>query len=117
METPIAAASALSVADQRSSQRKLLKVRAVLTVKGAPPLTVRTVDIGSNGVCLAFLQTLPIGLTGSLTIDLLVDGKLHAFTAVVKATYCIFSNGFFKTGFQFGAVDLEHRTMLAKFLR
>ena len=117
METPIPAESALSVNDQRSSQRKLLKVKAVLTVKGAPPLTVRTIDIGSNGVSLAFLQPLPIGLTGSLTIDLMVDGHLHALTAVVKATYCIFSNGFFKTGFQFGTIDLEGRTALAKFLR
>lgn len=117
MDTPMPSESARPVGEQRASPRKLLKARAALTVKGAPALMVRTIDIGANGVCLAFLQTLPIGLTGTLAIDLMVDGKVHVLTAVAKSTYCIFSSGQYKTGFQFLEMELSSRTILAKFLR
>ena len=103
--------------EQRSTPRKVLKTRAVLTVKGAPPLAVRTVDISGQGVCLAFLQAFPVGLTGSLAIDLLIEGKLHTITAQAKAAYCIFSGGVYKVGFHFLSVSLADVTMLAKFLR
>jgi hypothetical protein len=62
--------------EQRAVPRKPLKTRAVLSVKGAEPLAVRTVDISIQGVCLSFLQPLPIGLTGRVTIDLMIDGKI-----------------------------------------
>ena len=103
--------------EQRSSPRKVLKARAVLTVKGAPPLAVRTVDIGGQGVCLAFLQALPVGLTGSIAIDLMIEGKLHTITAQARAAWCIFSGGQHKVGFQFTGMSLADVTQLARFLR
>ena len=104
-------------AEQRASPRKILKTRAVLTVKGAPPLTVRTVDISGHGVCLAFLQPLPVGLTGSLDIDLMIEGKLHTITVQARAAWCIFSEGQHNVGFQFTSISLPTVTLLAKFLR
>ena len=104
-------------ADQRSAPRKPLKTRAVLTVKGAPPLAVRTIDISLNGVCLSFLQPMPIGLTGRMAIDLMIDGKVHTIEVLARAAYCIFSNGQYKVGFQFTGVALPTVTLLAKFLR
>jgi hypothetical protein len=103
--------------EQRSSPRKVLKARAVLTVKGAPPLAVRTIDISGQGVCLAFLQALPVGLTGSLAVDLLIEGKPHTITAQARAAYCIFSGGVYKVGFQFLSLSLTDVTLLARFLR
>ncbi|MDB5963045.1 MAG: PilZ protein [Massilia sp.] len=102
--------------EQRAVPRKPLKTRAVLTVKGAAPLTVRTVDISIQGVCLSFLQPMPIGLAGRLAIDLMIDGKIKTVDVLAKAAYCIFSGGQYKVGFQFTSVDLPTVTVLAKFL-
>jgi hypothetical protein len=102
--------------EQRAVPRKPLKTRAVLSVKGAEPLAVRTVDISIQGVCLSFLQPLPIGLTGRVTIDLMIDGKIKTIDVLAKAAYCIFSGGQYKVGFQFTSVDLPTVTVLAKFL-
>jgi hypothetical protein len=110
-------ANGLSGNDQRASPRKPLKTRAVLTVKGAAPLAVRTFDISAQGVCLTFLQPLPVGLTGALTIDLLIDGKPHTLTMQARTAYCIFSGGQYKVGFQFTGLDMATVTLLAKFLR
>lgn len=104
-------------ADQRASVRKPLKTRAVLTVTGAPPLTVRTLDIGGQGVCLSFLQPMPIGLSGKLAIDLMIEGKIHTIEAVARSAYCIFSGGQYKVGFHFTSINLTAVTLLAKFLR
>src|SRR5438067_6295329 len=81
--------------EQRASPRKTLKSRAVLSVKGAAPLTVRTVDIGAQGVCLAFLQPLPVGLCGAIAIDLMIDGKLHTLTVQARAAHCVFGAGLY----------------------
>ena len=107
----------LTGAEQRTAPRKPLKTRAVLTVKGAPPLVVRTLDISVQGICLSFLQPMPVGLTGSLAVDLLIEGKLNTINVVARAAYCIFSGGQYKVGFQFTGVDLPTVTALAKFLR
>lgn len=104
-------------AEQRASPRKIVKTRAVLSVKGAPPLAVRTVDIGGHGVCLAFLQPLPVGLSGQIDIDLMIDGKLHTISVQARAAWCIFGGGQYKVGFQFTSISLPAVTLLAKFLR
>ncbi len=104
-------------ADQRSAPRKPLKTRAVLTVRGAEPLAVRTLDISINGVCLSFFKPMPIGLAGRLSIDLMIEGKVNTIDVQAKAAYCIFSNGQYKVGFQFTGVDMATVTLLAKFMR
>jgi len=106
-----------AIAEQRAERRKPIKTRATLTVKGAPPLSVRTIDISGRGVCLSFLQPMPIGLTGQLEIELLIEGRLHSIGAQGKAAYCIFSDGQYKVGFQFTSIDLPTITLLAKFLK
>ncbi|WP_426191182.1 PilZ domain-containing protein [Massilia sp. DWR3-1-1] len=111
------AAGPASGAEQRNTQRKLLKARAVLTVKGAPPLAVRTIDISVQGASLSFLQPLPVGLAGTLSIDLMIDGKLNTVSMLARATYCIYSGGQYKVGFQFTGIDLPTVTLLAKFVR
>ncbi len=104
-------------AEQRAAPRKPLKTRAVLTVRGAEPLAVRTLDISINGVCLSFFKPLPIGLTGRLSIDLMIEGKVDTIEVLAKAAYCIFSGGQYKVGFQFTGVDMATVTLLAKFMR
>ena len=103
--------------EQRTSPRKVLKTRAVVTVEGVGSLTARTVDVGGNGICLAYPQPMPTGRECELSFDLFLDGKVNPVKTRSKALYCIFSNGEYKIGFQFLSLDLAAMTLLAKFLR
>lgn len=103
--------------EQRQTVRKVLKVKAVLAMQDAPPVTVRTVDVAASGVCITAPAPVPMGAAGKVSFDLYHDGKNSAIAAKVKATYCIFSNGEFKIGFQFTNLELSAMSALAKYLR
>jgi hypothetical protein len=103
--------------EQRTSPRKPLKARALVTFEGAAPLAARTVDVGSNGLCLTYAQPMPAGAECALNFEVLLDGKLHTVKTRSKALYCIFSNGEYKIGFQFLGLDLAAMTLLAKYMR
>lgn len=103
--------------EQRTSPRKVLKTRAVVTFEGIAPLTARTVDVGGNGICLNYPQPLPTGRDCELSFDLFMDGKVSTVKTRSKASYCIFSNGEYKIGFQFLYLELAAMTLLAKFMR
>ena len=104
-------------AEQRKSERKLVRTRARVLLEGQEPATGRTSDLGANGVSIALPDPLQVGQTGQLSFDLMVDGKLVPISARAKALYCIFSNGEFKVGFQFLNLDLSAMTAVARFLR
>ncbi len=103
--------------EQRTSPRKVLKTRAVVTFDGAAPLVARTVDVGGNGVCISHPTPIQLGRACELSFDLYMDGKASTIKTRSKASYCIFSNGEYKIGFQFVNLDLSAMTLLAKFLR
>jgi hypothetical protein len=105
------------VSDQRTSARKILKVRAVLAMEGQPPVQGRTSDLGANGVSITVPHPLQTGQTGQVGFDLLVDGHSFPLHARVKVMYCIFSNGEFKAGFQFVNLDLTAMSQVSRFLR
>ena len=103
--------------DQRTSPRKVLKTRAVVAFDGLAPLVVRTVDVGANGVCLTSPTQIQPGRAGEVSFEIFIDGKPNTIKTRSKATYCIFSSGAYKIGFQFVNLDLAAMTLLAKFLR
>lgn len=115
--TSFSNASQAIVADQRTSARKILKVRAVLAMEGQPPVQGRTSDIGANGVSITVPHPLHTGQTGHVAFDLLVDGEPFPLQARAKVMYCIFSSGEFKAGFQFMNLDLAAMGKLSRFLR
>jgi hypothetical protein len=102
--------------EQRTSPRKVLKARALVTFDGAAPLAARTVDVGGNGLCLTYPQPMPVGEC-ALSFEVSLEGKLHTIRTRSKALYCIFSNGEYKIGFQFLSLDLAAMTLLAKYMR
>ncbi|MEX5744402.1 PilZ domain-containing protein [Massilia sp. X63] len=104
-------------AEQRKSERKVLRTRARVHMEGAAPLGGRTSDLGANGVSISLPDPLQVGQTGQLSFDLLVDGNIVPISARAKALYCIFSNGEFKVGFQFMHLELAAMTAVARFLR
>lgn len=103
--------------DQRTSARKILKVRAVLALEGQPPVLVRTGDISASGVSLTVPHPLQTGQAGQVAFDLLVDGNSFPLRARVKVMYCIVSSGEFKAGFQFVSLDVNTMSQLSRFLR
>lgn len=103
--------------EQRTSPRKVLKTRAVVTFDGAAPLVARTVDAGGNGVCISYPEPIQVGRACELSFDLYMDGKLSTIKTRSKVSHCIFSNGDYRIGFQFVNLDLAAMTLLAKFLR
>jgi len=115
--TSFSNASQAIVADQRTSARKILKVRAVLAMEGQAPVQGRTSDIGANGVSITVPNPLQTGQTGQVAFDLLVDGEPFPLHARAKVMYCIFSSGEFKAGFQFMNLDLAAMGKLSRFLR
>ena len=103
--------------DQRTSARKILKVKAVAAMDGHTPMLVRTVDISANGVSISVPEPMQAGQAGKISFDLLVEGKAVPIAARVKVMYCVFSNDAFKVGFQFLNLDLNAMSQLSRFLR
>ena len=103
--------------EQRTSPRKVLKTRALIDFDGAAPIAARTVDVGGNGVCISHSAPIQPGRACEVRFELYMDGKASLVRARSKATYCIFSNGEYKIGFQFVNLDLAAMTLLAKFMR
>jgi len=104
-------------AEQRKSARKVLKVKAVLAMDGMAAATGRTADVSASGVSVATAHPLPVGQSGQVSFELFMDGKATVIATRSKVSYCIFSNGEFKIGFQFVNLELSAMAVLAKFLR
>lgn len=102
--------------EKRQAARKVLKVKAVLAMEGAEALVGRTLDVGSDGVCLQLPGPLKVGAVGMVQFDIFLDGKVKIINAKSRVQYCILSNGEFKIGFQFVQVELASLAALAKYL-
>lgn len=103
--------------EQRTSPRKPLKARAVVTFDGAAALTARTIDVGGNGICLSYPQPVASGRECELSFDVFLDGKVSTVKTRSKAMYCILGSGEYKIGFQFLSLELSAMTLLAKYMR
>ena len=103
--------------EQRRSNRKILMVKALLTMEGAVPVWARTVDVGGDGVCLMLADAYRPGALGMVRFELFHQGKATLMHARSRVQYCILSNGEFKVGFQFVSVDLAAMAALSRFLQ
>lgn len=102
--------------EQRTSKRKILKVKALLTMEGAQTVIGRTIDVGAEGVCLFVPGALKAGAIGVVRFEIFHEGKATSFSARSRVQYCILSNGEYKIGFQFVNLELSAMASLAKFL-
>ncbi|MGF6275620.1 hypothetical protein ABIB38_004021 [Massilia sp. UYP11] len=103
--------------DQRKSPRKAYRTKALLAIDGQPPIAGKTSDVGANGVSISLADPLAVGQGGQVAFDLLVEGSIVTIQTRAKVSYCIFSSGEFKVGFQFLQPDLAAVTALARFMR
>ncbi len=102
--------------EQRWAARKVFKTKAVLTMDGAQPSAVRTLDLSGVGISLGLPYPLTVGNKGVVQFDLMVDGKVKPVKANVAVIHCIFGNGEFKVGFKFMNLDLTVLSSISKFV-
>ena len=103
--------------EQRQAERKVLKTKAKLSIEGDETVVTRTVDISASGMSLSLPKPLKVGLPGHIAFELFFEGKATPINARSKVSYCIFSNGEFKVGFQFINLELAAMAALSRFLQ
>ena len=103
--------------EQRQTARKVLKIRATVTLEGAAPVQGRTGDINAGGVSVNLAGPMGIGQNVGLRFDLFVDGQVVPIDTRARVQYCILSGNDFKVGFQFLNLDMAATTALSRFLR
>jgi c-di-GMP-binding flagellar brake protein YcgR len=103
--------------EQRKSRRKLLKVKATLTMEGAETIKARTLDVGGDGVCLLVGMAQKPGTYGMVRFDIFHDGNATTISARARVQYCILSNGEYKLGCQFVNLELSAMAALSRFLQ
>ncbi len=102
---------------QRRSNRKVLKVKATLTMEGGASVAGRTVDVGGDGVCIMVADSVRAGAIGVVRFELFHDGKVTPVNARARVQYCILTAGEYKVGFQFVNVELSAMAALSRFLQ
>lgn len=104
------------LSEQRQSNRKILKVKALLALEEGPTMLARTIDVGGEGMCVTVPDAVAKGAMGTIRFELFHDGKATSISVRSRAQYCILSNGEYKVGFQFVALELSAMASLARFL-
>ena len=103
--------------EQRLAPRKVLRVKAMLVMDGAPPMAARTFDIATTGICLHADQSLKMGHQGQISFEMYFGGASHILTVRASVTYCIYSGDAFKVGFQFIDLGLGTLATISKYMR
>lgn len=104
--------------DKRQSARKVLRIKAVLTVNGSARWNVRTTDIGMYGMCLNDIaRALDPGQEVHVAFEMAFSGKVHNVSVNARVSHCTDtrSDGF-KAGLQFVDPDPEVTAMLERYL-
>lgn len=103
--------------EQRQSNRKILKVKALVTVDGGETLVARTIDIGGDGMCVSVPQRVAQGAVAMVRFELYHDGKSTSISVKSRAQYAILSSDEFKVGFQFVNLELSSMASISRFLQ
>lgn len=102
--------------EQREGVRKVLKVKALLTLEDGETLMARTMDVGGDGLGLVTPKAVPNGAVGMVRFELFHGGKVQSIAIKARAQYCILSNGEFKVGFRFVNLELSAMAAISRFL-
>ncbi len=103
--------------EQRKSIRKVLKVKALVTVDGGAPFLARTLDLGGDGLCLVVPQRIAQGAMAEVRFELFHAGKATPISVKTRAQYAILSSDEYKVGFQFVNLELSSMASISRFLQ
>jgi hypothetical protein len=101
-------------ADRRLGPRKVINVRARISVSGDAPLDAQTADLSHHGVSINSLQQLNVGAECIIELGVSVPemGDPPSLRAVVR--YCApVRAGTFRIGMEFTKVSIEAAELLA----
>ncbi|MCG2584249.1 PilZ domain-containing protein [Massilia sp. TS11] len=105
-------------AEQRLSDRRVLKTRCVFAPNGAQAgAPGRTCDINAAGISILLGGPLKPGLEGRLSFEMFHDGKSNIIHANCKVIHCILSGSEFRIGLNFQQLDLATSALISKYLR
>ncbi len=104
--------------DNRQSPRKVLRIKAILTVEGSARWTVRTMDIGKYGMSLNDIaRPLAPGQEVHVAFEMAFSGKVHNVSVNARVSHCTDTKlDGFKAGLQFVDLDPEVTAMLGQYL-
>lgn len=103
--------------EQRQSIRKVLKIKAILTLDATPPMQVRTLDIGDNGMCVSLPHQLKPGTGGHVAFVLFINGKSYGVGCRVRVAYSLYnSRDGFKSGLEFQNLDMAGTVAIGKYM-
>jgi hypothetical protein len=104
-------------AEQRQSVRKPLRIQATLSLNGAEPLAVHSIDIGKFGMGLVGIpEKLAMGEQGLIAFDLFFQGRIYHLAMGVRIAYCIPFEGSYRAGVQFLDLDSASAVVIAKYV-
>ncbi len=84
---------------------------------GAQAIPARTIDIGVSGMSLALEHPVHLGQRGQISFSFYFDGEVHPICAKGEVSYCIYSSGEFKAGFNLVNLGLTGMTAITKYMR
>ena len=103
--------------EQRKSERKIVKVKALVKLDGGDAVMGRTFDLGTSGVGVLLDVPMKTGVQARVSVGLLVNGVVTPMHTQARVQYCIFSNGDYRIGMQFLQLEAATAVMLARYLR
>jgi hypothetical protein len=104
--------------DKRHSARKVLRIKAILTVGGSAKWNVNTMDIGKYGMSLTGIaRRLAPGEEVHVAFEMAFSGKIHNIGVSARVSHCTDTRtDGFKAGLQFLDLDPDMTTMLGQYL-
>jgi len=98
----------LEAIDRRSNSRKVIRVRARITVEAGDPLDVETIDLSHGGVGVTSKR--PLNLEQKCGVELGAGALEMATSPVLHARVCYcarLGNGDYRLGLKFTFVSIE----------
>ena len=104
-------------ADTRLTPRMALRVHATLTLTGAEPVAVQTLDVAPGGMCIGISHELAVGKSCLVNFDISMKGKKRKVAAIASVIYSIRrESGGVKVGLQFVELNTAGAEAIADFL-
>ncbi|MDF3035454.1 MAG: PilZ protein [Paucimonas sp.] len=106
------------IVDKRQSQRKDLRVKAVLTMEGGMRMTVKTTDVGRFGMGLTgLLRQLDVGHEVRVAFEMAVGSKLHQIDVSARVSHCMSTpTEGYRAGVQFTDLNSDCAAVLSQYV-
>lgn len=104
--------------EKRQSPRKVLRIKAILTVGGSAKWNVTTMDIGKYGMSLTGIaKKMAPGEEVHVAFEMAFSGKIYNIGVNARVSHCTDTRtDGFKAGLQFLDLDPELTAMLGLYL-